>query len=378
MRGLSLPINWGPSAPNARGTVAFGIWVRVWLCAFLLLAVDDLRAAPSARLSSGPHTFDAAHLVEGTATAAPGQWHLRLSGIYLYDIGLDPQTLQTKGGLSGGVGLPLGFELSLAFDGGYTQVGSTASQPVGRSGGGPGDLRAAALWSKKRADVGGFSWLLGVAASAPLGDAERYLGEEFWTVEPFVTAAFELFAARLVLQAGYRVRRSSTFALDATEPEVGGASVFEHDDEIFWGAALRIPKRNDVAVSFEAGGVVPVAVWSGDDNVDHNLGYWLGGGFDFPVGRHSRFGFLLGGAPRGTLMPDFFMAASWNWLPVEADEDEDGVPNARDACRLLPEDRDNFEDEDGCPELDNDKDGFPDDEDRCPLKPAVRYSDDGC
>lgn len=50
------------------------------------------------------------------------------------------------------------------------------------------------------------------------------------------------------------------------------------------------------------------------------------------------------------------------------DRDGDGIPDDQDFCPLAPEDRDGFEDEDGCPEPDNDGDGIPDAKDRCPLE----------
>jgi outer membrane protein OmpA-like peptidoglycan-associated protein len=49
-----------------------------------------------------------------------------------------------------------------------------------------------------------------------------------------------------------------------------------------------------------------------------------------------------------------------------ADRDRDGIPDRIDRCPDEPEDRDGFEDDDGCPDPDNDKDGIPDATDRCP------------
>lgn len=63
------------------------------------------------------------------------------------------------------------------------------------------------------------------------------------------------------------------------------------------------------------------------------------------------------------------------------DSDGDGIPDREDLCPLVPEDRDGFEDEDGCPELDNDDDGIPDAQDVCPLEAETvngRLDDDGC
>jgi outer membrane protein OmpA-like peptidoglycan-associated protein len=65
----------------------------------------------------------------------------------------------------------------------------------------------------------------------------------------------------------------------------------------------------------------------------------------------------------------------------ELDNDGDGVVDASDKCPMDPEDRDQFEDEDGCPETDNDKDGLLDPVDKCPNEPEDRdqfEDEDGC
>ncbi len=65
----------------------------------------------------------------------------------------------------------------------------------------------------------------------------------------------------------------------------------------------------------------------------------------------------------------------------DRDNDKDGVPDERDACINEPEDRDDFQDEDGCIDLDNDQDGFPDTEDRCAMDAEDKdgFDDfDGC
>ncbi len=55
----------------------------------------------------------------------------------------------------------------------------------------------------------------------------------------------------------------------------------------------------------------------------------------------------------------------------EFDNDEDGLPDEADKCPDQAEDIDNFEDNDGCPELDNDKDGINDTNDHCPMEPET-------
>ena len=51
------------------------------------------------------------------------------------------------------------------------------------------------------------------------------------------------------------------------------------------------------------------------------------------------------------------------------DSDNDGIPDSVDKCPQVPEDRDGFQDEDGCPDYDNDNDRIPDTLDKCPNEP---------
>jgi len=65
----------------------------------------------------------------------------------------------------------------------------------------------------------------------------------------------------------------------------------------------------------------------------------------------------------------------------DEDPDKDGIIGAADKCPNEPEDKDGFEDDDGCPDTDNDKDGVPDATDKCPIEPEDKdgfKDDDGC
>ncbi len=66
---------------------------------------------------------------------------------------------------------------------------------------------------------------------------------------------------------------------------------------------------------------------------------------------------------------------------ADADNDRDGIADADDGCPDEPEDRDGNEDGDGCPERDNDGDGVPDAADKCPNEAEDMDGfddDDGC
>jgi hypothetical protein len=72
------------------------------------------------------------------------------------------------------------------------------------------------------------------------------------------------------------------------------------------------------------------------------------------------------GLDRAIGAPNARFFLSVGFAPDVRDTDGDGIENARDKCPLVPEDRDGFEDEDGCPDDDNDGDRRPDSEDKCP------------
>lgn len=69
------------------------------------------------------------------------------------------------------------------------------------------------------------------------------------------------------------------------------------------------------------------------------------------------------------------------WAQEVGDLDSDYIPDDADKCPTIAEDKDGFEDDDGCPDLDNDGDKRPDDKDMCPNMPeAINgfMDDDGC
>ncbi len=91
------------------------------------------------------------------------------------------------------------------------------------------------------------------------------------------------------------------------------------------------------------------------------------------------------GLVEGVGSPDWRLFASATLAPkfdpLSLDRDKDGIPNKYDECVSIPEDRDGFQDADGCPDEDNDADGLLDTVDRCPDDPEDPdgfQDDDGC
>ena len=76
------------------------------------------------------------------------------------------------------------------------------------------------------------------------------------------------------------------------------------------------------------------------------------------------------------LKPSGYEVASW----VE-DRDQDGIKDGADKCPDDAEDKDGFQDTDGCPDADNDNDGIVDDKDKCPNEAESKNGfddEDGC
>jgi len=62
---------------------------------------------------------------------------------------------------------------------------------------------------------------------------------------------------------------------------------------------------------------------------------------------------------------------------TDVDTDGDGIPDSKDKCPKEAEDKDGFQDEDGCPDPDNDGDGIADAKDKCPTE-AGPAENEGC
>ncbi len=84
---------------------------------------------------------------------------------------------------------------------------------------------------------------------------------------------------------------------------------------------------------------------------------------------------------KGYQAADLRLFMGFIFEPSIGDRDGDGYLDDEDQCPDEPEDFDDFEDEDGCPDPDNDKDGILDVDDRCPNIPEDIDGDedeDGC
>lgn len=97
------------------------------------------------------------------------------------------------------------------------------------------------------------------------------------------------------------------------------------------------------------------------DKSEANVTNWRNDGYSYSTKALPRFGAQV--------------AFGWQGIFREPDTDGDGIIDKLDKCPKEAEDKDGFQDEDGCPDYDNDNDGIPDTRDKCPL---AAVSCDGC
>ncbi len=195
-----------------------------------------------------------------------------------------------------------------------------------------------------------------------------YLGDKTVTGRIKAIATLEVGPMRAAANLGLLIRETS----DAFATQLG--------PQILYGAAAAyaVDKKTDVILEmFGRSGLNQFASFYNDVNP-----------FEIDLaGRRSINGMwsVTGGLGRGLGngigAPDLrlFLGAAFN--PDYRDRDHDGIYDINDKCPDQPEDRDGFQDEDGCPDPDNDNDGIPDALDKCPNDPedVDEFQDaDGC
>ncbi len=266
-------------------------------------------------------------------------------------------------------------------------------------------------------EFGGFALALHERLTAPTGDDASFLGEGAATSETRLLAEYRLVVLAVHAAAGLKLRaQHERFGCGATPIAADGTDpcATRFGNEVPWGLglsmrpqALGIDPKGRWTWYLETHGHLPagpVAPFQSAKLSDAQLGV----GARFAVRDVSVLGGVEAGLLGGVGVAPVRGLLSVAWAPrvhdadgdgieddvdkckelpedkdgfqdddgcPDADNDDDGVPDADDKCVNVPEDEDGFEDEDGCPDLDNDRDGIPDAEDACPNEPGARSAD---
>ncbi len=206
---------------------------------------------------------------------------------------------------------------------------------------------------------------------------------------------------RLHVNAGYRMNKNEEFGYGIFDPDFPDSSGFNppgyppvptgesdsYNDAFIFNAALEFPAPSvTFFVEFDMYQLNNVDVPA---NVNVNTStYTLTPGVEFK-GRGSSLelgadiNLNSGDNPSLINPPDWGLWVAFNYVAevVPRDSDKDGIADNVDGCPDQPEDIDNKDDQDGCPDLDNDGDGLPDKADMCPdlAEDSDSFEDgDGC
>jgi outer membrane protein OmpA-like peptidoglycan-associated protein len=203
-------------------------------------------------------------------------------------------------------------------------------------------------------------------------DKSPYLGGWFELLLNFNAGDF----VRIPLQVGYKL---------GTQGQLVPPDLFVGNEFTYGGGVLIMLGQDQFMISAEAFGRTAanstVDFWTKNETPVEVLGgfKWL-----------PDFGFTLGvggsaGVTKGYGAPDWRVFGMVGYtMPGEEkapDADGDGIPDETDQCPNEPEDKDRFQDDDGCPDPDNDNDGILDVDDKCPNDPEDIdgfEDEDGC
>jgi hypothetical protein len=254
-----------------------------------------------------------------------------------------------------------------------------------------GDLALTGKWTMVAptgGDLGGFGLALHERFTVPTGDQASFLGEGAVTSTTRIFAEYRLIAVGVRASAGVLLRAEpERFACGPlpSSPRDTCRTRMGHELPFGLGLTLRpqalgIDEAGRWTLFLEGQGHLPlypvVPLRS-----RHVAALEVGLGARVALGDFSLLGGLSTGFFGGIGTGPVRAMLSFGWAPRDHDADKDGVPDDKDQCRELPEDKDGFEDSDGCPDGDNDDDGIPDNEDKCPNKAEDEdgvQDEDGC
>ncbi|MCL2778347.1 MAG: hypothetical protein FWD73_10110 [Polyangiaceae bacterium] len=238
-------------------------------------------------------------------------------------------------------------------------------------------------------DAGGFG-LAGIGlVTLPTGDRSSFAGEGSVNASARALAEYTLLFASVQASLGYHLRTNHH---TWPAPEIGG---YRFGNEVPWSlgimvrpGVLGIDSDNRQRWEIAAHGALPAGpvgpFGSGDPGSSALSPVLLGASNRIELG-HYRDAFVLVGAEVGLNQaigtPVVRGIVSIGWAPRDHDRDHDGIPDDVDQCPDIPEDKDGFEDDDGCPDIDNDNDGILDKDDACPNVAGVPSTDpkkNGC
>ncbi len=398
-----LATRWGNSS---RGVFAVWVMAALGLASSLWPAQASAQTNPFIRgLDTVPvkptPSMDSGIALEGASSLPKGSYRLGLLGDASFNVlalrlgddklgnlipwRVDAHLLgayQLHDRIELGVDLPLviaqGNNFGLLETQGFPQEGVySLTRPCGRfftQGCGLADLRVVPKFTLLHTR----DFPVGVAVvpevRVPIGDGQSLTGDRGWTVAPRAVVEGRFGPLRVLGNAGWRFRHygqflnlyvGNQFAAGAGAiyrlPDVGPLTRVDALGEVHLTTPTEAPFTFEDSASLKT----PLEALVGARARVHKR--W---GVELSVGRALA-------AQSGYGRPDFRVLFGLRYEAEANDRDGDGIPDDIDECPDDPEDRDGFQDSDGCPDPDNDGDGIPDEQDMCPDEPGTPEMD-GC
>ncbi len=278
------------------------------------------------------------------------------------------------------VGIWRRFQVSAAIPVVVAQSGDGSTPVLGRAGAvltdtALRDLRIEASWAilqrERLVDATGLGLRLDLGVALPFGDEKGFNSSGGFTFAPTLVADYRLRLLTFTVNAGARLRETRRFA----DMAVGNTLVAAAAVAVRPSAASRLNLTVDYHGTFGL---------AGDDTYKSPSTHEVFFGARYATDAAHDVELIAGaavGLGSDATTPGWRGLLGLSYAPRGNDTDHDGVVDADDRCIEQPEDRDDFEDEDGCPDLDNDNDNVPDAVDRCANEPedADNFQDeDGC
>jgi hypothetical protein len=267
-------------------------------------------------------------------------------------------------GIASRLVLFLGFDVNLVQSGDSFTVPGMAANQTTADGTGMGDAHVGGRLRLvgERKDFFGLALQarLGIPLASAVDSGQHFSGNSGVTVLPELAAELRPGPVRITANMGVLLRKG-----------------------------VKLPNANEeISLPFGLGVTIPVPVADHFDAIAELSGSTtfadffkrettpLEALFGAKLGTDSGWVFGGGAGPglnRGVGAPDYRVLLMLGYeepeyvAPVILDRDHDGLNDDVDSCPDDPEDKDDFKDSDGCPDLDNDKDGILDTDDQCPM-----------
>jgi hypothetical protein len=298
------------------------------------------------------------------------------------DIPLSAQSFTSAYGSYGSMGDTTLARTGFYSNQGYTNVGPPNAAPLDWRIGFKARLFRAGPWGMA----------LSAVATLPFGDDTAFLGDTNFTFRPTAIADFTRGPITAAINVGAIVREE-TIVWAPDPASIAQRSLIDISHELTWAAGFAYRFVHWAGVAAEVFGYVPLVPRAqGKLDAPRDITVDVVGGFQFFPVKDIAVGVGAGaGVLNSSRHDDFRVFGGITWAPAEGvrgsvsaggiDSDGDGIPDTQDLCPQEAEDKDGFDDEDGCPDVDNDQDGIADKNDRCPNEAEDRdgfQDDDGC